>query len=128
MFDAEPLNRARDAVANADALRRESPAEWYEEIPDPLGGSSRLAREVANDVQRLTISLLRGLFGSEAVAPAARRLPAAAALLAPSGGGAGSRGGGRGSAPAASAPDTRLPPTSADQRRSGSGRRARSCG
>ena len=75
VFDAEPLQRARNAVANAGALRRESPAEWYEEIPDPLGGSSKVAREVANDVQRLTISLLRGLFGSEAVAPAARRLP-----------------------------------------------------
>lgn len=75
VFDAEPLARARSAVASADALRRESPAEWHEEIPDPLGGSSRLARDVANDVQRLTISLLRGLFGSEAVAPAARRLP-----------------------------------------------------
>ncbi len=75
VFEADPLHRARAAVKYADATRRESPAEWYEEIPDPLGGSSRLAREVATDVQRLTIALLRGLFGSEAVAPAARRLP-----------------------------------------------------
>lgn len=75
LFDAEPLQRARTAIATADAARREHPADWHEEIPDPLGGSSKVAREVASDVQRLTLALLRGLFGSEAVAPAARRLP-----------------------------------------------------
>ena len=75
LFDADPLHRARQAVANADALRRETPADWHAEIPDPLGGSSRLARGVATDVQRLTIALLRGLFGSEAVAQATRSLP-----------------------------------------------------
>lgn len=75
LFDADPLNRARMAVANADALRRASPADWHAEIPDPLGGSSRLAREVATEVQRLTIALLQGLFGSDSVAQATRSLP-----------------------------------------------------
>lgn len=75
LFDADPLERARAAVAHADAARSESPADWYEEIPDPLGGSARVARAVATDVQRLTLVLLRGLFGSEAVASAARQLP-----------------------------------------------------
>jgi len=85
VFDADPLQRARNAVARADALRRENPAAWYEEIPDPLGGSSRLARDVANEVQRLSLALLRGIFGSDAVAPTARRLPRRRWFFGPNG-------------------------------------------
>jgi protein-tyrosine phosphatase len=72
----DPLRRARAAVARADATRREDPAEWQREIPDPLGGSARVARDVATDVQRLTVALVRGLFGFETVAPLPRRRPA----------------------------------------------------
>ena len=75
--DGDPLQRARAAVAEAEAARRESPGDWHEEIPDPLGGSSRVARQVADDVARLTGALGRSVFGieTEPAAPRASRWP-----------------------------------------------------
>jgi protein-tyrosine phosphatase len=68
----DPVRRARAAVREAETGRREDEGDWYDEIPDPLGGSARLARQVAEDVQRLTVSLVRSLFGVEREPPTRR--------------------------------------------------------
>jgi protein-tyrosine phosphatase len=69
----DPIQRARAAVAQAQAGREEGPNEWHDEIPDPLGGSSRVARKVAGDVQRLTAAAVQSLFGIDTPAlPEAR--------------------------------------------------------
>jgi protein-tyrosine phosphatase len=65
----DPVLRARAAVSRAEEARQEGPSEWHDEIPDPLGGSARVAREVAADVQRLTAAVVQSLFGIETPAP-----------------------------------------------------------
>jgi protein-tyrosine phosphatase len=65
--------RARAAIRSAEASRREAGEGRHEEIPDPLGGSAKLARQVAEDVQRLTLELVAGLFGVERAAPQTSR-------------------------------------------------------
>lgn len=68
----DPVQRARAAVRQAEEARLEDPSDWHEEIPDPLGGSARVAREVAGEIQRLTVALVAGLFGVYAEAPPPR--------------------------------------------------------
>ena len=67
---AEPLARARAAVRDAAAARREGVQVERVEIPDPLGGSARIARAVAGDLVRLTAELTGALFDREAPAEA----------------------------------------------------------
>ena len=69
----DPVLRARAAVAQAEMTRQEGSADWHEEIPDPLGGSARLARDVAARVQRLTAAVVESLFGVELPARATSR-------------------------------------------------------
>jgi protein-tyrosine phosphatase len=71
--DGDPLRRARAAVEEAATARREDERTWADEIPDPLGGSARLARQVADDVQRLTRALVSGLFDVESEPAPSRR-------------------------------------------------------
>jgi protein-tyrosine phosphatase len=69
----DPVRRARAAVGQAEETRQESPNDWHEEIPDPLGGSARVARDVAANVQRLTAAAVQSLFGVESPASDAPR-------------------------------------------------------
>lgn len=68
----DPLRRARAAISEAESGRRQDEGDWYDEIPDPLGGSARLARQVADEVQRLTVALVQSLFGVESKPPLPR--------------------------------------------------------
>jgi protein-tyrosine-phosphatase len=76
---AEPAERARQAVARADALRQ-GRGEAAPEIPDPLGSSLDVYRTTIDRVRDLSERLAVRLFGFEAVQP----LPAVAAAESPS--------------------------------------------
>jgi protein-tyrosine phosphatase len=71
--DAEPAERAREAVARAAALRR-GRTEPPPEIADPLGGSAAVYRSTIERVRDLSERLAVGLFGAESV----NRLPVVA--------------------------------------------------
>ncbi len=65
--ERDPAERAREAIARAQALRR-SPRELVlEELPDPLGGSADVFRETVTRVRDLCERLAVGLFGERAV-------------------------------------------------------------
>lgn len=65
----DPLERARTALVSADEIRRQDPVRGQAEIPDPLGGSARMAREIAREVERRADLLARRMFGLQADEP-----------------------------------------------------------
>jgi protein-tyrosine phosphatase len=71
----DPLARARQTIASADALRRTSD-EPAAELGDPLGGPPELYRSTLVRVRDLSERLATGLFGAHAV----RALPPLAAV------------------------------------------------
>jgi protein-tyrosine phosphatase len=66
---AEPAERAREAVARADALRQGRHPSPPAEIPDPLGGSMAVYRSTIGQVRDLCERLAVCLFGADAIAP-----------------------------------------------------------
>ncbi len=80
------LERARDAVARANAARRESERP-FRELPDPVGRGRAIAAETAREVRDQAARIAFGLFGARPVVERADE-PAASHLLfiwAPSG-------------------------------------------
>lgn len=65
----DPLERARTALVRADAIRRQYPVPGQAEIPDPFGGSARMARDIAREVERRADLLARAMFGLQADEP-----------------------------------------------------------
>jgi protein-tyrosine phosphatase len=60
----DPVERARGAIARADALRRESGAPaGVHEIADPLGAPAEVSHRTALTISSLTSRLADGLFG-----------------------------------------------------------------
>ncbi|HEX2295923.1 MAG TPA: hypothetical protein VHN37_11510 [Actinomycetota bacterium] len=60
---ADPVERARAIVRQADALRRERGHSLGEEIRDPAGRRVRVFREIASDVVRACDEMVALLFG-----------------------------------------------------------------
>jgi protein-tyrosine phosphatase len=72
----DPVERARQAVAEAHARRAESGATTAAELADPLGQDRSFYRTTVERVRNLSTRLAIGLFGEAAVRPLARPVPA----------------------------------------------------
>jgi protein-tyrosine phosphatase len=66
---ADPVARAREAIARADALRGGRQPAAAAEIPDPLGGSIDVFRSTIGQVHDLTEQMATRLFGADAIRP-----------------------------------------------------------
>jgi protein-tyrosine phosphatase len=72
----EPVERARQAVAEAHARRSEPGRAAVAELADPLGQDRSFYRNTVERVRQLSTRLAVGLFGEAAVRPLARPVPA----------------------------------------------------